>query len=150
MQPLHMAMFEADGSDEWSRLVGPERRKLAFRTRDLLASGATLALGSDWAVAPYNPRLGMAWCRLRRTPGRPEKAPIEPRQALTGLETLAGYTTQAAKVLGEDHIAGKIKEGYHADLSAFAADIVETAPDDLLSVPTRLTIVDGEVMFQAD
>ncbi|HRA49288.1 MAG TPA: amidohydrolase family protein, partial [Thermomicrobiales bacterium] len=37
MQPLHMNAFEADGSDEWSVRVGPERRKRAFRTRDLIA-----------------------------------------------------------------------------------------------------------------
>jgi predicted amidohydrolase YtcJ len=150
MQPLHMAMFDAAGNDEWSRRVGPERRKLAFRTRDLIGSGATLALGSDWGVAPYDPRLGMAWCRLRRTPGCPEKGAIEPRQALTGLQTLAGYTTEAAKVVGDESVAGKIKEGYRADLSAFAADLVDTPPDDLLHVPTRLTVVDGEVMFQAE
>jgi predicted amidohydrolase YtcJ len=150
MQPLHMAMFEAEGHDEWSRRVGPERRKLAFRTQDLIQSGAALALGSDWGVAPYDPRLGMAWARLRRTPGRPEKGAIEPRQALTGLQTLAGYTTEAARVLGDQSVAGKIKEGYRADLSAFAADLVDTPPDDLLSVPTRLTVVDGEVTFQSE
>jgi predicted amidohydrolase YtcJ len=150
MQPLHMAMFDAAGDDQWSRLVGPERRKLAFRTRDLLASGATLALGSDWGVAPYDPRLGMAWARLRRTPGRPERGPIEPRQCLTGLETLAGYTAAAARVVSEQAIAGMIQEGCRADLSAFAADLVETPADDLLTIPTLLTVVDGDVVYQAD
>jgi len=149
MQPLHMAMFDADGNDEWSRRVGPARRRLAFRTRDLLASGATLALGSDWLVAPYDPRLGMAWVRLRRTPGQPETRPIEPRQTLTGLETLAGYTTSAARTVAESHLAGMIKAGYRGDLSAFAADIVETDPDELLHVPTRLTVVDGEVVYHS-
>jgi hypothetical protein len=70
MQPLHMNAFEPDGSDEWGVRAGPARRKQAFRTRDLRDSGATLALGSDWMVAPYDPRIGMAWARSRRPAGR--------------------------------------------------------------------------------
>ena len=69
MQPLHMNAFEPDGSDEWGLRAGPERRKQAFRTRELLDSGATLALGSDWMVASYDPRIGMAWARSRRPAG---------------------------------------------------------------------------------
>lgn len=150
MQPLHMVGFHADGSDEWSTRVGPERRRRAFRTRDLVESGATLSLGSDWMVAPYDPRIGMGFARLRREPGQPDRAPIEPRQALTAEETLAGYTTSAAAIVGESHLSGMIRAGYRADLSGFAEDIVAIDPDALLDVPTRLTIVDGEVVYQAE
>lgn len=150
MQPLHMSNFAADGSDEWGLRVGPERRRLAFRTRDLLNAGAVLALGSDWMVAPYDPRIGFAWAQLRRTPGCPELGRIEPRQALTGLETLAGYTTEAARTIGEEAFSGRIREGFRGDLSAFAVDIAECPPDGLHDVPTLLTVVDGEVVFRAE
>jgi predicted amidohydrolase YtcJ len=150
MQPLHMSMQEPDGCDEWGRRVGPERRKLAFRTRDLLASGAILALGSDWMVAPFDPRIGMSFSQLRRDPGDPRRGAIEPRQALTGEEALAGYTVNAARAVSEEHLSGTIKEGHRADLSAFAADIATIDPDERLSLPTRLTVVDGEVVYRAD
>jgi len=42
---LHMNAFAPDESDEWSVRAGSARRKQAFRTRDLLNTGATLALG---------------------------------------------------------------------------------------------------------
>jgi hypothetical protein len=150
MQPLHMSMQEPDGSDEWGRRVGPKRRKLAFRTRDLIASGANLALGSDWMVAPFDPRIGMSFCQLRRDPGSPERGAVEPRQALTGEEVLAGYTINAARAVSEEHLNGQIKEGYRADLSAFAADIVTIDPDERLELPTRLTVVDGEVVYRGE
>ena len=39
---------------------------------------------------------GMGWCRLRREPGHPERGSYGPDQALTGLETLLGYTRNPA------------------------------------------------------
>jgi predicted amidohydrolase YtcJ len=150
MQPLHMAGFDANGGDEWSKRVGPERRKRAFRTRDLKDSGATLALGSDWMVAPYDPRIGMAWARLRRPGGEKDRGPIQPEQALTMLEVLEGYTTEAATTVSEKQISGQIKEGYRGDLSAFAGDLVETDPDELPELPVRLTVVDGQVVYRAE
>lgn len=149
MQPLHMNAYEADGSDEWSVRVGPERRKRAFRTRDLKDSGAVLALGSDWMVATYDPRYGMAWANLRRVPGEKERGCIQPEQALTMLEVLEGYTTEAARTVGEQDVAGMLKEGYRGDLSAFGWDIVEGDPDELPTVPCLLTVVDGEVVHRA-
>ncbi len=149
MQPLHMNAYEADGSDEWSSRVGPERRKQAFRTRELKDSGAVLALGSDWMVATYDPRYGMAWANLRRVPGEKERGCIQPEQALTMLEVLEGYTTEAARAVTEEHISGQIKEGFRADLSAFAEDLVDCDPDELPSLPCLLTVVDGEIVHRA-
>ena len=45
--------------------LGPERAGRAFRCADLVASGALLALGSNWPVAHFDPRAGMAWARLK-------------------------------------------------------------------------------------
>jgi predicted amidohydrolase YtcJ len=150
MQPLHMAAFEADGSDEWSARVGPERRKRAFRTRDIKDTGATLALGSDWMVAPFDPRIGMAWARLRRPGGEKDRLPIQPEQALAMPEVLEGYTIEAARTVGEEHIAGRIREGFRADLTAFAADLITIDPDEIPRLPVLLTVVDGQIVHRAE
>jgi predicted amidohydrolase YtcJ len=149
MQPLHMAAARADGSDEWATRVGPERTVAAFRAQTLRSSGAILALGSDWMVAPFDPRLGMAWARLRRTPGHLEMPPRAGDQALTALQTLEGYTTGAASAISEDDVSGRIKPGYRADLTGFAVDPVETDADDLLGLPVVMTIVDGCIVREA-
>jgi predicted amidohydrolase YtcJ len=150
MQPLHMLAYRADGSDEAQTRVGSERRCRAFRAGDLRRSGATVALGSDWMVAAFDPRIGMAWARLRRPGGERDFAPVLPKQALSALETLEGYTTQAAYTVSEDHVSGRIKAGYRADLTAFAEDPVDCDADDLPTLPVLLTVVDGQVVYRAD
>ena len=150
MQPLHMQWREADGGDEWAVRLGPERTDRAFRTGDLLRSGALLPLGSDWPVAPSDPRYGMAWARLRRHPGRPGESAFGPEQVLGALDALAGYTSTAAAVVGESEAGGRITPGRRADLTAFAADPVDTPADDLVALPVRLTVVGGRVVHAAD
>ena len=148
MQSSHQQWMNAEGTDPWSSALGPERTARAFRTREILQSGAALALGSDWPVARFDPREGLAWAQLRRTPGRPELAPMQPQQRLTGLEALAGYTSGAAAAIGEQAVSGRIAAGYRADLTAFAEDPVELRPDDLATLPITLTVVAGRVVYR--
>jgi hypothetical protein len=147
MQPLHMQWRQADGRDEWARRLGRRRTALAFPTGDMLRDGATVALGSDWPVAPSDPRYGMAWARLRRHPGRAEAA-FEPDQCLTAEQALEGYTTGAAAVVGESDLSGRIAPGMRADLTAFAADPVDTPADELPSLPVAMTVVGGRVVHR--
>jgi hypothetical protein len=150
LQPLHMQWRQADLGDSWAMRLGPERCARAWRSHDLVRSGAVVPLGSDWPVAQYDPRIGLAWARLRRTPGDPDAPVFEPEQALSGIEALAGYTTEAARVAGDAAVAGKIAPGCRADLTGFAADVVDTSADELPGLPVRLTVVGGRVVHEAD
>lgn len=149
MQPLHMEAATADDSDEWAIRVGTKRTAKAFRARALLDAGATLALGSDWMVAPFDPRIGMAWARLRRAPQQEEVPPRAPDQALSAFEALEGYTTGAAEALAESHLSGRLQPGYRGDLTGFAADPVDTDADALIDLPIVMTIVDGRIVHEA-
>ena len=122
---------------------------MAFRWADVRRSGAVLALGSDWIVAPFEPLLGMAWARLRRTPGSPGNTPFGPEQALSAVEALEGYTTHAALAAGEGLVAGRIAPGFRGDLTLLAEDRVAVDPDALVDVPVLATVVGGEVVFRA-
>jgi predicted amidohydrolase YtcJ len=148
MQPLHMQWVEPDGSDSWSRRLGPERAARGFLSRDLHDAGAVVPLGSDWPVASFDPRIGMAWARLRREAGLRGSAPLTPGAPLTPLQTLHGYTTANARMLGEEHHLGRIRVGFHADLTAFAADPLMTDADDLPALPVVLTVVGGRVVHR--
>ncbi|MFN8123982.1 MAG: amidohydrolase family protein [Thermoleophilia bacterium] len=112
--------------------------------RDLMDAGAVVALGSDWPVTPADPRVGMAWARLRRRPGSGD-APYRPDQAMTGEEALAGYTAAAAWVAGEEAVSGRVAPGMRADLTGFAADPVTLPADELPALPVTLTVSAGEV-----
>ena len=149
MQPLHMQWRAGDGSDAWASRLGPHRsRHGAFRVKDVLEAGGRAALGSDWPVAQYDPRLGMAWARLRRTPGSPGAPVFEPDQRLSGYEALLGYTRWAAEALGRDDL-GVIRTGAAANLVLFAEDPAETDGDALPHLPVLLTMVDGKPVHSA-
>ena len=151
MQAQHMMWLDPDRDDNWSRRLGRERCEpgRAFPIRSLRASGALVALGSDWPVARFDPRLGIAAARLRRPPGERDRRPYDD-EALDGLAALEGYTTGAAATIGEEHRLGRIARGFAADLSVFAEDPVECDPDDLPALPVLLTVVDGEIVHRAE
>lgn len=148
MQPLHMQWRTADHRDTWSVRLGPGRDATGYRVRDVLDAGTILVLGSDWPVAQYDPRLGMAWARGRRTP-RALTAPVfEPEQRLTAEEALLAYTLWPACARGHRD-RGVLAAGALADLTVWGADPLEVTADELPDVPILLTVVDGRVVHEA-
>jgi hypothetical protein len=149
MQPTHATDYtRADHSDNWSRRLGDERADRAWRCRDLLDAGATLVLGSDWPIAPFDPRGILAAAQLRRPAGT-DLDPVTPSQALTAAQALAGYTLAPVRAAGEDAVAGRIAPGLRADLTAFGVDPLTASPDELVEVPITLTTVDGRIRHRA-
>jgi predicted amidohydrolase YtcJ len=149
MQPLHAQGLDVPGPYAWRDNLHPEQVRRGFRWADVRRSGAILALGSDWPVVTADPRPGLAWARLRRAPGEPDRDPFRPDQALTALEALEGYTSEAARTLGEEHVSGRIAPGMRADFTGLAVDPVECPADELPDVPVLLTVVDGEVVHRS-
>lgn len=148
MQPLHGQWRAPDGSDEWTLRLGPERASRAWRTGDVLRSGALVPLGSDWPVAQLDPRLGLHYAIARRLPARGPEYVLDPEQALTPLEALHGYTTHNAATIGEQDHAGRIAPGFQADLTVLAADPTTVELDRLGSLPVRLVVVDGQIVHR--
>ncbi|MFV0317337.1 MAG: amidohydrolase [Microthrixaceae bacterium] len=148
MQPLHMQWREADGGDNWAVRLGGDRAATGYRVRDVLDAGVRLTLGSDWPVAQYDPRLGMAWARGRHTPGESSAHVFEPEQRLTGEEALLAYTLWPAQARGHES-RGVLEVDAVADLTVWGSDPVEASPDELPSVPIVMTVVDGRVVHEA-
>jgi predicted amidohydrolase YtcJ len=150
MQPLHMeGLDDPTTPSSWVDGLSEGRYDRGFRARDLVDSGAIVALGSDWMVADYDPRIGMAWAQLRRKPQRPERVPYLPDQRLSADSVLRGYTTCPAMVIGDQDISGRLAPGLRADITAFAEDPARIPPDDLPDLPILLTVVDGAVVYRA-
>ena len=150
MQPTHATDYtRGDGTDNWSLRVGPQRAARGWPCRDIVDSGAILALGSDWPVAPYDPRIVIASARTRTSRRDPDEGPVQPEQALTPTQALHAYTIGPARASGLEGTAGRIAVGCAADLTVFAADPLRTAAWDLPSIPVEMTIVDGVVRHRA-
>lgn len=102
MQPTHMDWSQPDHSDNWSTRLGPDRRNRPWRHRDLLASGATVAFGSDWPITDFDRRVVMAGAQLRRPVNEPGRAPYLADQAVSGLQALAAFTLGPAMAAAEE------------------------------------------------
>lgn len=142
MQPTHCTLFtDPAGSDMWSRRLGDERTELGWRIGDLVRAGVNVALGSDWPVAPFDPRAIMADAILRRPHDAPDATPVGPRQAIDARTALAGYTIGAARAIGGEH--GRIRVGIPADLAVFGDDPTRVAPEELAELKVLATYVGG-------
>jgi predicted amidohydrolase YtcJ len=143
MQPTHCTLYcSGDGTDNWSRRLGDDRTAHAWRFGSLRRAGVTVAIGSDWPIAPCDPLRILADGQLRREAGRPSQPPVVPAEALTARQLLEGYTTHRARSWGSA-TGGQIAVGEPADLSVFSGDPLATAPDDLPGLAVIATVVGG-------
>lgn len=148
MQPVHLRWLKPDLTDPWSQRAGHDRCAHVMRSGDLSAAGALVVLGSDWPVAPFDPRFGFFAARQRRAHDVDDPRPLGLSRPLTGEETLAGYTVNPARAVG-DVLGGMLREGYRADLVGWAEDPVTCPVADVVELPVRFTVVDGEVVHRA-
>ncbi|MBY4039246.1 amidohydrolase [Rhodococcus fascians] len=148
MQPTHCTRYtRADEADDWSQRMGRDRIDRAWPVAELLDLGVTVALGSDWPVADFDPRIVMADARLRRPADRPDDAPRQPRQAISARQALDGYTTHPASAAGLTDGTGSIVVGGPADFTAVDGDLWGPA-DTLPELPIIATVVGGTVVYQ--
>jgi predicted amidohydrolase YtcJ len=148
MQPVHLRWLNPDMSDPWSERLGVHKCAHTMPSGDIATMGANVVLGSDWPVAPYDPRFGFFAAQMRRAHDVEDPRPLGTSRAFDGLETLEGYTVNAAKVDGGD--GGVLRVGAPADFVAWGDDIASVAPADVIELPVHLTVVDGQIVHQAD
>jgi predicted amidohydrolase YtcJ len=119
MQPVHQTsdMMMAEARMGLPRLGG------AYAWRAMLDNGGRLAFGSDFPVESPNPFHGLAVAMSREdAEGRPPGGWL-PRQRVTLVEALAGFTTGAAHAgFAEDRI-GSLAPGRFADFILIDRDI---------------------------
>jgi predicted amidohydrolase YtcJ len=140
MQPVH-----ATSDAPWvaSRLgAGTDRFRGAYAWRTVLRAGVPLAFGSDFPVEDPDPRAGIAAAEERiDREGRPFTA----EQRLGREEALRAFTAGAAFAAFAEGRRGAIREGYDADLTLFAEDVLAVPVKRLRRVPVTHTIVGGRV-----
>lgn len=149
MQPIHLRWMKPNLTDPWSQRLGASRCAHCMRSGDLSGAGALVVLGSDWPVAPFDPRLGLFAAQLRRAPDQPDQGAYGASRPLSSLEALAGYTRNAAIAVGEGDVAGMLRPGYRADFVAWGQDPVECPAGDVHDLPVLATVVDGDVVYHA-
>ena len=145
MQPYHCA----DDGRWCNKRIGPDRSKGTYAFRTLLDTGAVLAFGSDWTVAPLNPMTGLKAAVTRQTlDGKNPKGWI-PEQKITLEEAIRAYTMGSSYAEFQDQVKGSLEPGKLADVVVLDRDIFKTEPSDLDTMKVAMTIVDGKVVWEA-
>jgi predicted amidohydrolase YtcJ len=143
MQPYHLL---DDG--HWAeKRIGPERAKSSYAFRTLLDTGATLAFGSDWPVAPAVPLMGIYAAVTRRTLDGLRPGGWVPEQKITVAEAVRAYTIGSAFASFDEKRKGSIETGKLADVVVLSDDIFTINPVDIAKAKVDLTIFDGRVVF---
>ncbi len=142
MQPYHCV---DDG--RWAEhRIGPERAKTTYAFRSLLDSGATLAFGSDWDVAPMSPLMGIYAAVTRRTLDGKHPNGWVPEQKITVAESVYAYTMGSAYASFDDKIKGSVEPGKLADLIVLTDDIFAIEPVKIADTKVGITIFNGKVV----
>ena len=144
MQPYH-----AIDDGRWAeKRIGKERAKTTYAFRSLLDSGATLAFGTDWTVAPLNPILSIYGAVTRRTIDGKNPNGWVPEQKISVEEAVRAYTVGSAYAEFQDTVKGTITPGKLADLVVLSADIFKIDSVEIEKVKVAITIVDGRVVYE--
>ena len=144
MQPYH-----AIDDGRWAdKRIGSERVKTTYAFRSLLDSGAVLAFGSDWFVAPMNPLAGIYAAVTRRTLDGKNPDGWVPQQKISVGEAVHAYTVGSAYASLEDGVKGSIEPGKLADLAVLSDDIFHMNPVEIENAKVNITIFDGKVIFE--
>jgi len=127
--------------------VGEKRLTKAFPFRTLLRNGVIIAGGSDspgyW---PVDPLRDIAACASRKMRWGEVWVPEE---RIGVGEAFAMHTTTAAWVGFEENDKGTLEVGKLADLAVLAEDPFEIQPERIKDLKVEMTIVGGEIKYQA-
>ena len=143
MQPYH-----AIDDGRWvERRIGPVRIKTTYAFRTLLDTGAKLAFGSDWTVAPLDPLAGVYAAVTRRTLDGKNPNGWVPEQKITVGEALRAYTAGNAFATFDEQKRGALAPGYHADVVVVDRNLFAIPAESLAAARVRVTIVGGKVVY---
>ncbi|MFZ5352232.1 MAG: amidohydrolase [Bacillota bacterium] len=134
--------------------LGTDRINSVYRFRSFLDRGVNVVFNSDWPYGggdmPYKPDnsryigfeplLGMhAACCLQ----------MNDCEAVSPMEALSCYTTNAAYVNYMEKELGKITEGCYADFVVLSNDISECDSNEIVNTKVLMTIINGEIVYCA-
>lgn len=127
---------------------GREATNNAPPLRDVLNAGLPLGLGSDSTrVASYNPWLTLYWATTGRSVGG--TVLHGPEQRLTREEALFHHTVGSAWLSQEEVLKGRVQVGQLADLAVLNAPYLDVDDEDLRSIESDLTVMNGKVVHGA-
>ncbi|KRD58776.1 transcriptional regulator [Flavobacterium sp. Root935] len=135
--------------DAFVKTHGIEKALYTPRLRALVNSGIPLSLTTDaFRVSPANPWLAISWAVTGKSVSGTTVLAEDNR--LTREEALRLYTIGAAWFENEELEKGRIAPGNLADFVLLSKDYFTIPEDQIKSICSVLTVVDGRVVFGSE
>jgi predicted amidohydrolase YtcJ len=145
VQPYH-----AIDDGRWAEsVIGHQRAARMHVFRSLADSGARLAFGSDWTVAPLDPLSGIYAAVTRRTLDGQHPDGWFPDEAVSIDQALRAYTSGAAFAGCREDDIGTIEPDKRADLVMLSDDLFAIEPERIRDARVEMTMTEGRVVFSA-
>jgi predicted amidohydrolase YtcJ len=129
--------------------LGRDRADLQYPFGDLMRSGATIAMGSDWSVTTANPLEEIEVAVTRVDPENRDNAPFLPEQALPLQVALAAFTAGSAYV-NHDVDGGSLQVGKRADLAVLDRNLFAVPSGHVSDARVEMTLASGRVVHETD
>jgi hypothetical protein len=145
MQPSHAIsdLFFAPARLGMDRLVG------TYAWQSFLKSGVIICGGSDAPVERGEPMVEF-YAAVARKSIKGESGPgWHPEQAVSREQALKMFTIWPAFASFEENDKGSIETGKLADFTVLSQDIMKIPPPEILTTRCEMTVIGGEVVYQA-
>lgn len=162
IRPADIARFGRDGviasvqpyhaydDGRWAeKKIGKERARTTYAFKSLKDSGAHLAFGSDWTVAPLDPVSGIFAAVTRETSDGKHPGGWIPEEKISIEDAVRGYTTGGAYAEFAEKDKGSLETGKLADLVVLDKDLFTLPPARLRDARVVMTVVGGKIVFEA-
>jgi predicted amidohydrolase YtcJ len=130
--------------------LGSDRLDGAYAWRALIDSGVVIAGGTDAPVERGDPRIEFYAAVARRGMDGTQTEDWRADQAVTRDEALRMFTAWPAFASFREDDLGRIAVGLRADFTVFSADIMTIPEEEILTVEPVMTVLDGEIVWQAE
>jgi predicted amidohydrolase YtcJ len=125
---------------------GTKAAEAAPPIKKMLELGLPVGLGTDGTrVASYNPWIALYWITTGKTVGGTQVMAKEntlDRLAALRLQTTGGYA-----LIKESQEKGMIKKGFYADIVILSKDYFSVQEEEIKSISSVMTMVDGKVVW---
>ncbi|WP_433347543.1 amidohydrolase [Microtetraspora malaysiensis] len=125
---------------------GPERVAALFPAREWIDLGALITAGSDFPVGQFGAMRSVWGMTTRQTVIGVQG----PEHAITYDEAVALHTTNAARLLGEEHLRGMLTPGRLADFTIWDRDPAGHPGEALRDLDPTHTILGGRLIHTRD
>jgi predicted amidohydrolase YtcJ len=142
MQPAFFWEF----GDGYIQNYGRARADTMFPVKSLIAAGVPVAGSSDAPVTHYAPLFGIEQALTRKTMAGDVCGPDERVDLTTAIRL---HTIHGAFASFEEGFKGNLEVGKAADLVVLAEDLSRVPVQGLRDVGVVMTVVDGEVVYEA-